>query len=122
MSVDEARLIQQAKKGHLTAFAEIYDRYQPAIYRYLLYQVGDAATAEHLTSEVFISLVGSIDRSPHHSLPDIWNQKPGCTCLPCLGRIIVGRVGLGLVGQPGEPQGLSQAAGRLYRPKKRALP
>ena len=76
MSVDEARLIQQAKKGHLTAFAEIYDRYQPAIYRYLLYQVGDAATAEHLTSEVFISLVGSIDRFPHHSLPD--NRHPAC--------------------------------------------
>ncbi len=56
-ATDEARLIQRAKEGSPAAFAEIYDQYQPAIYRYIFYRVGDVATAEDLTSEVFVRLV-----------------------------------------------------------------
>ncbi|MFQ6099926.1 MAG: RNA polymerase sigma factor [Anaerolineae bacterium] len=69
MSEDEARLIQRAKKGDPTAFAEIYDRHQPAIYRYIFYQVDDAATAEDLTSEVFARLVEKIDRFTYRGRP-----------------------------------------------------
>lgn len=69
MSNDEAMLIQRAKKGDPTAFAEIYDRHQPAIYRYIFYQVGDAATAEDLTSEVFVRLVEKIDRFTYRGRP-----------------------------------------------------
>lgn len=58
---DEATLIQRAKEGDRAAFAEIYDRHQPVIYRYIFYRVGDAATAEDLTSEVFVHLVDSIE-------------------------------------------------------------
>ena len=54
---DEARLIQRAREGDPAAFAEIYDRHQPAIYRYIFYRVSDVATAEDLTSEVFVRLV-----------------------------------------------------------------
>jgi len=57
MSKDEATLIRRAREGDPSAFAEIYDRYQPAIYRYIFYRVGDTATAEDLTSEVFVRLV-----------------------------------------------------------------
>jgi len=35
MSEEEARLIRRAKAGDPDAFAEIYDRYQPAVYRYI---------------------------------------------------------------------------------------
>jgi len=69
MSKDEARLIQRAKEGDPAAFAEIYDRYQPAIYRYAFYRVGDVATAEDLTSEVFVRLVEKIDRFTYRGRP-----------------------------------------------------
>jgi RNA polymerase sigma-70 factor (ECF subfamily) len=69
MSDDEAKLIQQAKRGDPAAFAEIYERCQPAIYRYVFYQVGDATTAEDLTSEVFVRLVEKIDRFTYRGRP-----------------------------------------------------
>ena len=62
MSRDENTLIQQAKEGDPAAFAELYDLYQPAIYRYIFYRVNDVPTAEDLTSEVFVRLVEKIDR------------------------------------------------------------
>ncbi|MBN1977880.1 MAG: sigma-70 family RNA polymerase sigma factor [Anaerolineae bacterium] len=69
MSDDEARLIQRAKQGDPAAFTEIYERCQPFIYRYVLYQLGDAATAEDLTSEVFIRMVEKIDRFTYRGRP-----------------------------------------------------
>ncbi|NIV29817.1 MAG: sigma-70 family RNA polymerase sigma factor [Anaerolineae bacterium] len=69
MSKDEGRLIQRAKKGDPSAFAELYDRYQPAIYRYIFYRVGDVATAEDLTGEVFVRLVEKIDRFAYRGRP-----------------------------------------------------
>jgi RNA polymerase sigma-70 factor (ECF subfamily) len=58
---DEAKLIRRAKGGDPTAFAQLYDEHQPAIYRYIFYRVGSDAVAEDLTSEVFVRLVESID-------------------------------------------------------------
>jgi RNA polymerase sigma-70 factor (ECF subfamily) len=69
MSNDETRLIQQAKKGNPAAFAQLYDQYQPAIYRYILYRVDDADTAEDLTAEVFVRLVERIDRFTYQGRP-----------------------------------------------------
>lgn len=69
MSKDEDRLIQRAKTGDPTAFAELYDRYQPAIYRYIFYRVGDIATAEDLTGEVFVRLVEKIHRFTYRGRP-----------------------------------------------------
>lgn len=69
MSDDEAKLIQQAKQGDPAAFTEIYKQCQPAIYRYIFYQVGEAATAEDLTSEVFVRLVDKIDRFTYRGRP-----------------------------------------------------
>jgi RNA polymerase sigma-70 factor (ECF subfamily) len=65
----EARLIQRAKDGDPTAFAQLYDQHQPAIYRYILYRVGSDATAEDLTSEVFVRLVESIDDFSYQGRP-----------------------------------------------------
>ena len=69
MSTDEIRLIQRAKQGDPTAFSEIYDRHRPAIYRYIFYQVGDAAVAEDLTGEVFVRLVEKIDGFKYRGRP-----------------------------------------------------
>jgi RNA polymerase sigma-70 factor (ECF subfamily) len=69
MSEEEARLIQRAKKGDSAAFAEIYDRHQPAIYRYIFYRVSDQATAEDLTGEVFVRLVERIGRFTYRGRP-----------------------------------------------------
>ncbi len=69
MSSDEARLIQQAKERDPAAFAEIYDRYQPPIYRYIFHRVDDVATAEDLTGEVFARLVERIDHFTYRGRP-----------------------------------------------------
>jgi RNA polymerase sigma-70 factor (ECF subfamily) len=69
MTQDEILLIQRAKQGDRAAFAEIYDRHQSAIYRYIFYQVSDVATAEDLTSEVFVRLVEKIDRFTYQGRP-----------------------------------------------------
>jgi RNA polymerase sigma-70 factor (ECF subfamily) len=69
MSKDEARLIQRAKQGDPNAFTEIYDRHQPAVYRYIFYRVCDVPTAEDLTSEVFVRMVEKIDRFTYRGRP-----------------------------------------------------
>jgi len=69
MSDEERELIQRAKAGDCDAFAEIYDRHQPAIHRYISYRVGSAATAEDLTSEVFVRLVDRIDDFTYQGRP-----------------------------------------------------
>jgi RNA polymerase sigma factor (sigma-70 family) len=65
VSLDKAKLIQRAKEGDPAALAEIYARYQPAVYRYIFYRVGDPSTAEDLTGDVFVRLVESLDHLPH---------------------------------------------------------
>ena len=46
-------LIRGAQHGDQTKLGVLYQRYQPGIFRYLYYRVGDYHTAEDLTSEVF---------------------------------------------------------------------
>ena len=69
MTRDEDALVQRAKQGDPTAFAEIYVRHQPAIYRYIFYRVDDVATAEDLTGEVFVRLVEKVDRFTYRGRP-----------------------------------------------------
>ena len=68
-SSDEARLVERAQQGDPAAFARIYERHQPAVYRYVYYRVGDAATAEDLTGEVFVRVVEKIDRFAYRGRP-----------------------------------------------------
>jgi len=58
--LDDKQLVKQAKQGNHNALAALYDEYQPRVYRYILYRVGDVALAEDLTAEVFVSLVKSM--------------------------------------------------------------
>ncbi|MHB1326472.1 MAG: RNA polymerase sigma factor [Thermoleophilia bacterium] len=53
-------LVQQAKKGDLGAFGEIYDQFHNRIYFYVLRQVGSAADAEDITAEVFLDVLENI--------------------------------------------------------------
>ena len=69
MSSEEAALVKRAQQGDRAAFSEIYDRHQPAIYRYVAFRVASTATAEDLTSEVFVRLVDRIDRFKYRGRP-----------------------------------------------------
>jgi RNA polymerase sigma-70 factor, ECF subfamily len=69
MSDDELQLIEQAQAGDPEAFTEIYQRYQPKIYRYFAFCVSNRATAEDLTSEVFVRLVEHIDDFDYRGRP-----------------------------------------------------
>jgi len=60
ISEREARLVRRAQQGDPEAFAELYERYQPTIYTYIFYRVGDAEVAEDLTADVFVRLVEKI--------------------------------------------------------------
>lgn len=59
---DERRLVARARKGDTAAFGVLYDLHMPTVYRYLRYRVPDAATAEDLCQDVFVSAWGAIDR------------------------------------------------------------
>ena len=58
--VDDRQLVKLAKEGDRGALAALYKEYQPRIYRYIAYRVGDAAVADDLTAEVFVSMVKNI--------------------------------------------------------------
>jgi len=57
---NDKQLVKRAQQGDKQALAALYDAYQPRIYRYVLYRVGDVALAEDLAAEVFVSMVKSI--------------------------------------------------------------
>ncbi len=49
----EDKLVAHARRGDARSFGELYDRYVSPIYRFILLRVGDRASAEDLTQEVF---------------------------------------------------------------------
>lgn len=55
-------VIERARTGDRSAFAELYDTHVDAVYRYLLYRVRDASEAEDLTSEVFTRAFANVHR------------------------------------------------------------
>jgi len=60
-TTDERQLIRRAQQGDSVAFAEIYERHQAAVFRYIFYRVADQAIAEELTSDVFVRMVAGIN-------------------------------------------------------------
>jgi RNA polymerase sigma-70 factor, ECF subfamily len=50
---DEVTLIEQARRDP-DAFATLYERYLPRVYRYLYLRLGNQHDAEDITSQVFI--------------------------------------------------------------------
>src|SRR5260370_40496770 len=67
--VEDQELLRQLRKGNETAFTALYARYQGAIYRFALHMSGNNATAEEVTQEVFMLLIGNpkgyaVDKGP----------------------------------------------------------
>ena len=56
---EDQELLQQLAKGNETAFSALYERYQGAIFRFALHMSGNTATAEEVTQEVFMLLIGN---------------------------------------------------------------
>jgi RNA polymerase sigma-70 factor, ECF subfamily len=59
--IDDAVLVERYRAGDTEAFAELYDRYLPRIYRFIAYKLFDRTHAEDLTSDVFFKVVRGID-------------------------------------------------------------
>lgn len=57
----EQALVRRAVDGDERAFAALYDHYLDKIYRFMAYRVADDATAEDLTSEVFLRAWDNLD-------------------------------------------------------------
>lgn len=59
---DTERLAQAAAGGSEEALAELYERYVDLSFRFVGVRVGDRATAEDITSELWIRVAQTIDR------------------------------------------------------------
>lgn len=67
--VDEKALVQRASQGDKQALGELYELYVDDIYRYMLYRTSNNQVAEDLTSEVFASVITSIENYEDRGLP-----------------------------------------------------
>jgi len=54
---DEPALVQRAQHGDAEAIAVLFRRHAPGIFRYFILRVSDRATAEDLTSDVFLQML-----------------------------------------------------------------
>jgi RNA polymerase sigma-70 factor (ECF subfamily) len=60
--LDDQELLRQLSKGNEAAFSALYERYQGPLYRFALHMSGNNATAEEVTQEVFMLLIGNPKR------------------------------------------------------------
>jgi RNA polymerase sigma-70 factor (ECF subfamily) len=58
-ATNEPELLRQLAKGSEEAFRVLYDCYQGSIYRFALHMSGNRSTAEEVTQEVFMQLIGN---------------------------------------------------------------
>ena len=66
---EDGALVQRAQAGDEEAVAEIYRKHVQLIYRYVRARVSDSATAEDLTSEIFVRALTALDRYEHRGAP-----------------------------------------------------
>jgi len=57
MQQTDEQLFRLMKKGDRQAFADLYERREPALFRYALHMLGSAPAAEEIAHEVFIQLM-----------------------------------------------------------------
>jgi len=67
----EAALIAAAQADP-QAFGELYDRYAPSIYRYLLSRLGNVEEVRDVTSQTFLTAVEVFPRYRHHGYFSAW--------------------------------------------------
>jgi len=58
-ATDDQELLRQLAKGNDAAFNATYERYQGPLYRFVLHMSGNGATAEEVTQEAFMVLIGN---------------------------------------------------------------
>ena len=58
MEQTDEELYRQMRKGNRQAFAALYERREPALYRYALHMSGSRTMAEEVAHEVFVRLMG----------------------------------------------------------------
>jgi RNA polymerase sigma-70 factor (ECF subfamily) len=68
-NVNESELVARAKAGDHAAFTQIYERYAPAIYRYIYFRLGEAELAEDLQAEVFLRMFEGLHRYEDRGWP-----------------------------------------------------
>ena len=68
---EEAQWILESK-ANPQAFARLYDRYAPNIYRYLLSRLGNVAGAQDVTSQTFLSAFEMFPRYRHQGYFSAW--------------------------------------------------
>jgi RNA polymerase sigma-70 factor (ECF subfamily) len=61
-TIDEGLLLRRMVAGDEAAFTLLYRRKHPAIYRFALHMSGNAAIAEDVTQEVFMTLIRDVKR------------------------------------------------------------
>ncbi len=69
MQDEELNWVKLASQGDGEAVAQLYQRYAPAIFRYVYYRLGDRETAEDMTSEVFCRALEGLPRYQQRGLP-----------------------------------------------------
>ena len=62
MSRTDEELFLLMRQGDQQAFADLYDRREPQLYRYALHGLGDPAAAEEIAHEVFVELMRTDSR------------------------------------------------------------
>jgi RNA polymerase sigma-70 factor (ECF subfamily) len=68
-TITDSELVARAKAGDEAALAQIYERYGPAIYRYIYFRVGERELAEDLQAEVFLRMLEGIHRYEDRGWP-----------------------------------------------------
>lgn len=58
----EREYVDRARNGDQEALGLLYDAYLPRLYRYCLTRVGNETDAEDLAEEIFLKVLGAIDR------------------------------------------------------------
>lgn len=79
---DEAFLVERARHFDLNAVGQLYRLYVEDIYRYVSARVSDAASAEDITSEVFLRALESLESFEYRGIPFSGLAVPDCTG-PC---------------------------------------
>jgi RNA polymerase sigma-70 factor (ECF subfamily) len=59
---EDALLIKKAQEGEVEAFGELYERYAPAIFRFIYSQTQHLLDAEDLTADVFLRAWAALPR------------------------------------------------------------
>jgi RNA polymerase sigma-70 factor, ECF subfamily len=72
----DSELIRRAKSGDESAISAIYERYAPAIYRYVYFRIGEQQVAEDIQADVFVRMLEGIQRYEERGWPlSAWLYK-----------------------------------------------